>query len=328
MKLHLLPLWLLPLIAAAALPQQPVRPRPATPYSDFPPIPPLTMYGEVLGFRSGIEETIARAKPALTRSDSLVAVIGRLVGAWDRYGDYMDREHGDFPNMSRGRPYWFITTDDAADTLTTRIGPLLAAYVKAHPDEMLGMARAEWELGVDQLGVPRNKLFGFQFVELARRGTVLRNAVEQKYPEAKAEVRDAYLRFLWDLYQFYVQLHSTWFDRNSLRVAQEDWVVYRTKSRCKETKWQSVVALTAVGVDTSNYDPMSDKFMHRLLLVDPGCQDTLDFVMPLPHYRLMEREVSNLSPAQRDSLMKGYSEELIGRGKQGGAAPVTGGGQR
>ena len=28
----------------------------------------------------------------------------RLVAAWERYGDFMDREHGDFPNMSRGPP--------------------------------------------------------------------------------------------------------------------------------------------------------------------------------------------------------------------------------
>lgn len=325
---RLILLGFLPLLAAAALAQQAVRERPQSKYSDFPPLPPLTMYGEVDGFRSEIEGMIASAKPTITRSDSLIALIGRMVTAWDRYGDFMDREHGDFPNMSRNRPYWLITTDDAADTLATRLGPLLRGYVKAHPNEMLGLARADWELAVDQLGVPRSKLFGFQFVELARRGAVLRATIEEKHPDARAEARDAYLRFLWDIYQFYEQMHSTWFDRNSMRVAQEDWIIYRTKSRCKETKWQLVTALTAVGVDTSHYDPMTDKIMHRLLFVDPECQDTLDFIVPLPHYRLMERELDRLTPAQKDSLMRGASQQMIERGKRGAEGKAPGGGTR
>ena len=45
--------------------------------------------------------------------------------------------------------------------------------------------------------------------------------------------------------------------------------------------------------------------MHRLLLVDPGCQDTLDFVMPLPHYRLMEKELERLTAAQKGQPAEG-----------------------
>jgi hypothetical protein len=324
MKARAILLTILLLAAGSAWAQQVVRERPQSPYANFPPIPPLVMYQEVLGFRSEIEGMIATAKPTIARSDSLVALIDRLVTAWDRYGDFMDREHGDFPNMSRNRPYWLIATDDAADTLTTRMGSVLASYVKANPQEKLGAVRVEWEIGVEQLGVPRSKLFGFQFVELSRRGAVLRKVLEEKYPADKADARDAYLRFLWDTYQFYAQLHSTWFDRNTLRIAQEDWIVYRSKGSCKETKWKMITALTAVGVDTSNFDPMSDKFMHRLLLFDPDCGDTLDFVMPLPHYRLMEKELARLTPAQQDSLMKGISKEMIERGKSRPGAPAPG----
>lgn len=328
MKIRLIPLLVLPLLAAPVFAQQAVREKPQNPYANFPPIPPLTMYDEVLGFRAEIEGMIAKAKPTSTRSDSLVALVERLVAAWERYGNFMDREHGDFPNMSRNRPYWLITTDDAADTLTSRLGPVLATFIKQNPEEMLGIVRAEWELGIEQLGVPQNKLYGFQFVELARRGSIFRKALEAKHPDFKPEARDAYLRFLWDTYQFYAQLHKSWYDRNALRVSQEDWIVYRSKGRCKETKWKMVTALTAVGVDTSTMNPMTDKFMHRLLLVDPECGDTLDFVMPLPHYRLMEKELEKLTDAQRDSLLEGLSKDLIERGKRQGATSKPGAGKR
>jgi hypothetical protein len=324
MRFRLVPVSVLWLVATVAFAQPAAEKKPRNLDETFPPIPPLTMYAEVLGFRSEIEGMIASAKPTITRSDSLTALIDRLVAAWDRYGDFMDREHGDFPNMSRNRPYWLITTDDAADTLTSRLGPILSGYVKAHPQERLGTVRVEWEVGVQQLGTPRDRLFGFQFVELARRGSTLRAALEEKHPEAKDEARDAYLRFLWDTYQFYAQLHSSWFNRNGMRIAEESWVIRRSKGLCEETSWTMVTSLTAIGVDTTSSDPMTDKFMHRLLLVDQKCGDTLDFVMPLPHFRLMEKELARLTPAQKDSVMRGVTREMIERGKDSGVVPQGG----
>jgi len=48
-------------------------------------------------------------------------------------------------------------------------------------------------------------------------------------PDEREEVCDAYLRFLWDLAQFYRQLRPTWYDRHALNVSKEDWIVYRIK---------------------------------------------------------------------------------------------------
>lgn len=310
-------------LLAAALPAPAQEPQaPVDPWAEFPPVPPLTMYGEVLGFRARVESMIDAAGVNAARPDTLVSLVDRLVAAWTEYGDFMDREHGDFPNMSRNRPYWLVTTDDAADTLTDRLIPVLRRFAKAHPDDKLGPIRAEWEVKVEQLGIPRGKLFGFQFVELARRGGILRRDMESSYPGARAVVQDAYLRLLWDLGQFYEQQHSTWFDRYSMRVAQEDWIIHRTRARCENPKWQVLASFTAVGVDTSSADYMTDKFMHRLVLVDPECPDTVDFLMPLPHHRLMEREIGALSPGQRDSLMRGLirAAEL----KSGAAKPAEG----
>jgi hypothetical protein len=284
------------------------------PMANFPPVPTLSMYGTVDTFKTEVESDIAAMRQRVADGKVVVALVDTLVAAFDRYGNYMDRTYGDFPNMSRNRPYWLITTDNAADTLTDRVASVIEGYVKANPNELLGEARAEWESASDKLGVPQSRLFGFQFVELARRASILRKGLIQGHPADAASYDDANIRFLWDLVQFYRQLHATWYDRHSMRVADEDWVIHRTTGRCKDMKWRIAFSLTAVGVDTSKYDPMTDKFMHRLQIIDPGCPDTVDFVMSLPHYRLMEKELDKLSPAQKDSLLNRSTREAEQRG--------------
>ncbi len=299
--------------ASTVLGQAPSRNEtPNDPYANFPPIPPLSMYGEVLAFRSGVEERVSAARPGLAAAEGVIALTDSLVAAWDRYGEYMNRVHGDFPNMSRGRPYWFITTDEAADTLTDRLGKVLEQFVKAHPNEKLGPARADWELLTEKLGVPKGRLFGFQFVELARRGSILCGELKKSHAPADAAVLDdAYLRFLWDLVQFYRQLHGTWYDRHTMRVAEEDWIIHRlTTTKCKEPKWKVLFSLTAIGVDTTKNDPMSDKFMHRIVVADPDCPDTVDFIVPLPHFRLMETELNKKTEAEREEMLKRIQDEM------------------
>jgi len=309
----------------AALAQMPAPTPNDDPNANFPPIPTIALYDEVKTFRTEIEGDIAAMAHRKTQAKAVVALVDTLVAAFDRYGNMMDREHGDFPNMSRGRPYWIITTDDAADTLTDRVGPVIEAYIRAHPDEKLGEARALWEIGADRIGLPRNRIFGFQFVELARRASTLRTELIREHPANAAVFEDSSIRFLWDLVQFYRQLHATWYDRHMMRVADEDWIIHRIVGRCKEPKWQTAVSMTAIGVDTTAYNPMTDKFMHRLKLIDPACPDTVDFVVSLPHYRLMERELNAMTPAQRDSLMRRATADAEKRGE--GTAPAPGKGQ-
>jgi hypothetical protein len=313
-------------VPAHAQPPQEAAPRDK--YANFPFILPLVITDQIFTFRSDVEGEIKAAAPSLNRAEGVSALTDALVGRWDRYGDFMVLEHGDFYEMSRGRAYWLIVTDDAADTLTDRLGRVLETFVKTHPMEKLSPVRAEWEEGAAKLGIPTNRIFGFQFVELARRGAILRDTLMASRPESKEVVYDAYVRFLWDLMQFYRQLHSTWFDRYTMRVAQEDWVVHRLVSDCKDPKWKLLFSLTAIGVDTTNSDPMNDKFMHRIVVADPACGDTADFVMPLPHYRLMEKELNNRTDEEKKQLFDRMMKEGQGRpealeSQRKGGAPGT-----
>lgn len=286
------------------------EPNPDAIYANFPMLLETRIYDEILPFRANVEQRIKVAAPRLTTASGVVALVDSLVGEWDRLGTYLDREYADFPNMKRDRPYWLLVTDDAADTLTDRLIPVLERYVRAHPDELLGEARAEWEVGVSNLGTPRTKIFGFQFVELARRSRLLRASLVERRAADAAVFEDANIRFLWDLGQFYRQLHGSWYDRHSMRVAQEDWIVMRTKGNCKDPKWQMALSLTAIGVDTSKADYMSDKFMHRIMVVEPACKETVDFVVPLPHYRLMERELGNMSEEKRREILQRVEKQI------------------
>ena len=283
---------------------------------NFPPIPPLTMYQEVLKFRAEVERQIEAVRPALPERAAVVTLVDTLLSKWDHYGKYMDREHGHFPNMAEGRPYWLITTDDAADTLVDRLIPVLESYIRAQPKEILGEVRAEWEIRTAEIGVPSNRIFGFHMVELARRGAVMRRQLASERPDRIAEVHDAYLRFLWDIAQFYRQLHSTWYDKYTSNVAKEDWIIHRMKGACEEPQWQLLLSFTAIGVDTTNTDPMNDKFMHRLVLFDPACPETVDFVVPLPHFRLMEQDLNARSAEERQRILQQVQREAMERGQR------------
>ena len=318
-------LWLA--LAFVALPSAAAEEEPSTdPWAKFPAAGPPAMYETVNGFRSEVERRVHAIRRYQTNADTVLALVDTLVAAWDRYGDFLDRDYGDSLNASRGRPYWFIATDNAADTLTDRVGWVIDEFIRSHPEEKLGPARAAWELGASQLGVTKNKLFGFQFVELARRASLLRKELEPRLPNEKATLQDANVRFLWDLVQFYRQLHANWFDRQSMRIAQEDWVINRTVGRCKDPKWKLAVSLTAVSIDTAHVDPMTDKFMHRLVFFDAACAETVDFIYPLPHYRLVERELDAKTPAQKDSLLQRYRIDAERRGARE-RAPERGGGK-
>lgn len=282
----------------------------------FPPIPPLTIYEEVLVFRAEVERQIEEVGDGVLDAGAMTALADTLIAKWEYYGEYMDRQHGDFYLMSREEPYWLITTDEAADTLTDRLGLALKKYVVANPGEKIGMIRADWEMSVQDIGVPKNRIYGFQFVELARRGAEVRRQLESKYPDQLPEVYDAYLRFLWDLIQFYTQQHTSWYDRYKMEVSKEDWIVHRMRSICEERDWTLAMSFTAIGVDSTNMDPMNDKFMHRLVIVNAACPETIDFVVPLRHYRLMERELNSLSDEERRAVMEGHQKELIERGQR------------
>jgi len=283
--------------------------------ADFPAPPPPIMNAELLGFRAEVERWVDQMGSRVSQGKEVTALIDTLVARWDYYGDYIEREHGHLPNMSRNRPYWLIMTDDAADTLTDRFGDVLEAYIEANPDENTGQVRVDWELATEKIGVPVNRIYGFQFIELARRGAEVRRRLQDTYPGALDEVYDAYLRFLWDVMQFYRQLHSTWYDRHTLTVSKEDWIVYRTVGLCDTMRWRVAMSFTAISVDTSiARDLMKDKFMHRLVLVDSHCPDTVDFIVPLPHYRKMELELNERSEEERQRLLEKYKRELIERG--------------
>jgi hypothetical protein len=283
--------------------------------ADFPPPLPRAMSVEILAFREEVERQVDRMSSRASRGKDVVALIDTLIAKWDFFGEYIEREYGHLPNMTRNRPYWLMTTDDAADTLTDRFGYVLEEYIKANPEEKTGEVRVEWELSTARIGVPLNRIYGFQLVELARRGQVVRRDLEETYPDRLDEVYDAYLRFLWDMTQFYRQLHATWYDRHTLNVSKEDWILYRTVGLCDTMRWRVAMSFTAISIDTTiARDPMKDKFMHRLLLVDDECRDTVDFLVPLPHYRKMELELNERTEEERQRILERHQRELMERG--------------
>ena len=75
------------------------------------------------------------------------------------------------------------------------------------------------------------------------------------------------------------------------------------------------MSFTAISVDTAGpRDLMRDRFAHRLMIIDPVCPDTVDFVVPLPHYRMMEMELKERTEEERQRILERHQRELMERG--------------
>jgi hypothetical protein len=110
---------------------------------------------------------------------------------------------------------------------------------------------------------------------------------------------------LWDLTQFYSG-SSTWYDRHTCGSRRR--LGHPPVGQPCKGKWKLLFSL-AIGVDTLNSDPMKDRFMHRIVVADPDCPDTADFVIFLPHYRFMEKELNSKSESEKKEILERLMKE-------------------
>jgi len=208
-------------------------------------------------------------------------------------------------------PEGLLVTDGIADTLATRLVPVLRTYVTRVTQEDLGPGRQALEVAVANIPVPPGRFLGFHFQHMAFLYTAQVDTIISVAPPAYLPgVYDGYLRRLWDLAQLYEQVHKTAAEKYFSRVTQEDWIVQRMRcTQCGQRGFRFQDQRMGLREDTTGTCPeilistdnsregIRAKFDcraygHVFDAVCSHCSTTVHFTVPLPFYREVQLEVA------------------------------------
>jgi len=224
-------------------------------------------------------------------------------------------------------PRGILVTDGVADTLATRLYRVLREYVIANPDEILTEGRQAVELLFAGIPVPPGRFLGFHFQHMAGLyGMQADTLLSMTELDDRAGVEDGYLRHLWNLSQLYHQVHIDAGQRYMCRVSQEDWILqrmvcekcgnrgYHYRNQRMGMSWEHTAECDSILLNRSS-DPEHVArridcyhWGHVFTVRCPSCADTLVFSVPLPNYKIMQKEISlgKASYPDVEELMKEY----------------------
>jgi hypothetical protein len=208
-------------------------------------------------------------------------------------------------------PEGLLVTDGIADTLATRLIPVLRDYVTGVKDEDLGLGRQAFEVAIAGIPVPPGRFLGFHFQHMALLYTTQADTVLKMAPaEYHGGVYDGVLRRLWDVAQLYEQVHKTAAEKYFSCVTQEDWMVQRMRcAKCQHRglrfqdqrmglREDTTGACKEILVSTDNSpEGIKAKFGCRAYgnifdAICPECSTKVHFTVPLPYYRELQLNIA------------------------------------
>ena len=224
-------------------------------------------------------------------------------------------------------PRGLLVTDGIADTLATRLHGVLKEYTIAHPEEILTEGRQALEILLAAVPLPPGRFLGFHFQHMGdlyrlRADTLL----SMPALNDRAGVQDGFLRHLWDLNQVYEQVHRDAGERYMCRISQEDWILqrmvcekcgnrgYRYRNQRMGMSQEDSEECNKILLDRSNDTESIERRIdcyhwgHVFTVMFSQCSDSLIYSVPLPNYKVMQKEVATGIPTFPDAeeLMKDY----------------------
>jgi hypothetical protein len=213
-----------------------------------------------------------------------------------QYGRFANRMSTIYPPSQLN---WILITDTVADSLTERVYPLLQAYAKSHPDEVLTDGRQKLEAALARIMGPPERLLGMHFISLSNYAyTKADSMLTSGLSKDDVGMEDGVLRTMGEWTNLYKQVHADPLSVFQCRTAQEDWIIARLEDKCGNRGsgvWQLVEEwMTAVGRDTTKVPP-EDKFAHEYHLVSHKCaDDTMIIYIDLPNYNEVQKQIARL----------------------------------
>jgi len=224
-------------------------------------------------------------------------------------------------------PRGLLVTDGIADTLATRCHELLKQYTLAHPEEILTEGRQAIEILFAGIPLPPGRFLGFHFQHMGNLYHLQADTLlAMPSLSDRAGVQDGFLRHLWDLNQVYEQVHRDAGERYMCRISQEDWILqrmvcekcgnrgYRYRNQRMGMSQENTEECNKILLDRSNDPETIGKRIdcyhwgHVFTVMCSQCADTLVYSVPLPNYKIMQKEVATGKAKFPDTeeLMKDY----------------------
>lgn len=224
-------------------------------------------------------------RSAMTKAGNRGAFFTAVQGLFRMNTRFSDRVAKVYP---RNQMEWIMITDRAADSLAVGLGPVLKAYTKANPEEVLTTGRIAFEQRMARIVGPPGRMLGFHVVmladhALAQADTLLARGLVNDV----AGVQDGVLRSLQDWVELYAQVHGDVIARHESHLNAEDWILVRLEDNCGN-KGSNVwtigeMYVAKVGVDSTRTPP-EEQFAHEYTITSqkcPGDQRVVYFDMPL-----------------------------------------------
>ncbi len=230
------------------------------------------------------------AMPKVRDRAALFAAVQELLRMDARFAERVAKVY------PRGQLEWITITDRAGDTLAVELAPVLAAYRKVNPEEVLTGGRIAFEDQMSQLVNPPGRMLGFHVVALANRALAQADSLLSFGGAADvAGVQDGALRALQDWVELYGQVHADVIARHESHLSAEDWVLLRLQDNCGNAGpdvWRiKEMYVAKVGVD-STVTPPEEQFAHEYTLASLKCPtDTRVVYLDMPLLQAAQREI-------------------------------------
>ncbi len=236
-----------------------------------------------------VQAWVRSAGPKARARAALFAAVQGLFRMNTRFGDRVMKIY------PRNQLEWIVITDRAADSLAVRLKPVLDAYGKAYPAEVLTAGRIAFEDRMARIFGPPSRMLGFHVAMLANHALAQADTLLTFGGVADvAGVQDGVLRSLQDWVQLYSQGHGDVIARHESQLSAEDWVLVRLEDNCRNKGsdvWTIKETYVAkVGVDSTRTPP-EEQFAHEYTIVSkkcPGDERVVYLDMPLLQDALKE----------------------------------------
>jgi hypothetical protein len=248
----------------------------------------------------------AWARSAVPQARDRAALFASIQSLFRMNARFADRVMKIYP---RNQLEWLVITDRADDSLAVRLGPVLEAYSKAYPEELLTAGRIAFEDRIARIVGPPDRMLGLHFVVLASYALAQADTLLTFGQVADiAGVQDGALRSMQDWVQLYHQVHNDVLSRHASHLNEEDWILLRLEDNCGNKGadvWAMKEAYVArIGVDSTKTPP-EEQFGHEYTIASrkcPGDQRVVYLDMPL--FQEVQKEIyrrSNEPKAQEGS---------------------------
>jgi hypothetical protein len=250
----------------------------------------------------------AWARSAVPKARDRVALFAAVHDLFRMNTRFADRVTTIYP---RNQIEWLVITDRAADSLAVRLGPVLDAYGKAYPEEVLTGGRIAFEERMAQIVGPPGRMLGFHVAMLADHALAEADTLLTAGRTADvAGVQDGVLRSLQDWVQLYRQVHGDVIARHVSHLKAEDWILVRLQDNCGNKGgdvWKMKEMYVArVGID-STLTPPEEQYAHEYTIVSKKCPDDQRVLyLDMPLFQAAQKEA--FRPANEPEAREGIKK--------------------